>query len=67
MKLILGLMSVAIGFAVVALVLAGAIVQPAQASPNFAAQTGKPCGFCHGRPPELNAQGKKFKARGYKL
>jgi hypothetical protein len=38
-----------------------------QATPLYAQQTGKPCGFCHARPPELNANGKKFKANGYRL
>ena len=39
----------------------------AKANPGFAQQTGKPCGFCHSKPPELNAQGKAFKAKGNKL
>ncbi len=39
----------------------------AKASPAFAQQTGKPCGFCHEKPPALNGQGKKFKANGNKL
>jgi hypothetical protein len=39
----------------------------ATASPAFSQQTGKGCGFCHAKPPALNAQGKKFKAKGNKL
>ena len=39
----------------------------AAAKPEFAQQTGKPCGFCHSQPPALNDQGKKFKANGFKL
>jgi len=39
----------------------------ADAKPSFTQETGKACGFCHGNPPELNDQGKKFKANGNKL
>lgn len=42
----------------------------AQAKPEFAAQTGKPCGFCHENPGgggKLNAQGESFKKKGNKL
>jgi hypothetical protein len=39
----------------------------AVATPAFAQQTGKPCGFCHSKTPELNDEGKKFKANGNKL
>ena len=39
----------------------------AVATPSFTQQTGKPCGFCHSRTPELNDEGKKFKANGNKL
>ena len=45
----------------------GAAGCEAKANQAFASQTGKPCGFCHGKPPALNAQGKKFKAKGNKL
>jgi hypothetical protein len=38
----------------------------AVATPAFAQQTGKPCGFCHTKTPELNDEGKKFKANGSK-
>jgi len=56
--------------AVTALTLAALVAaapREAKASPAFAQQTGKQCGFCHGKPPALNAQGKKFKANGNKL
>jgi cytochrome c553 len=39
----------------------------AKATPQFTQQTGKACVFCHSKPPELNDQGKKFKANGNKL
>jgi hypothetical protein len=39
----------------------------ANATPQLAQKTGKPCGFCHTKPPALNAEGKKFKANGHKL
>lgn len=44
--------------------------QKAQATPAYAQQTGKPCGYCHvsasGGGP-LKAAGKKFQANGHKL
>jgi cytochrome c553 len=64
------------------LVLAGAVVatafslaavmvtltpRQAAAKPEYAAQTGKACTFCHTAPPALNDQGKKFQANGHKL
>ncbi len=57
------------GAAVVALTLASLLAVPreAKATAQFAQQTGKPCGFCHSKPPALNAQGKKFKTNGHKL
>ena len=52
----------------VAILIAGTtiIVAPrqAQAKPEFAAQTGKPCGVCHQTPSgggKLTAAGEKFK------
>jgi hypothetical protein len=42
----------------------------AAAKPEFAGQTGKPCGFCHQNPAgggKLKPTGEKFKANGYKL
>ena len=44
--------------------------QPAAAKPEFAAQTGKPCGTCHENPAgggKLKSFGEKFKANGFKL
>jgi hypothetical protein len=41
--------------------------QQAQAKPEFAGQTGKPCGFCHQNPAgggKLKPAGEKFKATG---
>jgi len=57
-----------------AVLIAGAMAvissQPANAKPEFAAQTGKPCGFCHQNPGgggALKPAGEKFKANGFKL
>ena len=55
--------------------LAGALVAfiaptSASAKPEFAAQTGKPCGACHQNPAgggALKPFGEKFKANGNKL
>lgn len=44
--------------------------QPASAKPEFAASTGKPCGFCHQNPAgggALKPAGQKFKDNGNKL
>ena len=44
--------------------------QPAKATPAYAQQTGKACGFCHksaGGGGPLTAAGEKFKANGHKL
>lgn len=44
--------------------------RPAAAKPEFAAQTGKPCGTCHENPAgggKLKPFGEKFKANGFKL
>jgi hypothetical protein len=43
---------------------------PANAKPEFAAQTGRPCGTCHQNPAgggTLKPFGEKFKANGFKL
>jgi hypothetical protein len=60
--------------AAAALLVAGALAvtasRPANATPAFAQQTGKPCGFCHENPAgggKLKAAGEKFKANGFKL
>jgi hypothetical protein len=57
-----------------ALLIAGAlsvtVSQPANATPQFAQQTSKPCGFCHVNPAgggKLKPAGEKFKANGNKL
>jgi len=50
------------------IILAGPRV--AQAKPEFAAQTGLPCGQCHVNPAgggKLKAFGEKFKANGFKV
>jgi hypothetical protein len=56
------------------LLIAGAISlaapQQANAKPEFAAQTGKPCGQCHVNPGgggKLKPFGEKFKANGFKI
>ena len=44
--------------------------RPVNATPAFAASSGKACGFCHQNPAGgggLNAAGAKFKANGNKL
>ena len=44
--------------------------QSAKATPAYAQQTGKPCGYCHENPGgggPLKAAGKKFQANGHKL
>ena len=43
---------------------------PANAKPEFAAQTGLPCGQCHANPAgggKLKSFGEKFKANGFKV
>jgi hypothetical protein len=56
------------------LLIAGALSvtgsRSANATPAFAQQTGKPCGFCHVNPAgggKLKPAGEKFKANGNKL
>jgi hypothetical protein len=39
----------------------------AQATPQFARQTGKTCAFCHAGPPRLNDAGLAFKANDFRL
>jgi len=63
-----------IGGAAAAILIAGTMSvimsQPASAKPEFAAKTGKPCGFCHQNPGgggALKPAGEKFKANGFKL
>jgi hypothetical protein len=45
------------------------VSRPANATPAFATQTGKPCGACHENPAgggKLKAAGQKFKDNGNK-
>lgn len=42
-----------------------ALLQPAQALPSFARQTGQPCGTCHTDFPGLTPFGRRFKLLGY--
>ena len=44
-------------------------LQPAVATPQFATDTGKPCGYCHVGTPggALTPAGDAFKANGNKL
>jgi len=65
---------VAVCGAAAAILIAGtmfSIVSPsANAKPEFAAQTGLPCGRCHVNPAgggKLKAFGQRFKANGFKL
>jgi hypothetical protein len=55
--------------AVAAMACAGALtndfVQPAEALPSFARQTGQPCGTCHTDFPFLTPYGRRFKLLGY--
>ena len=39
----------------------------AAAKPEFAQQTGKPCGFCHVQPDTERPGPEAFKAKGFKL
>ena len=46
------------------------ISPPANALPQYAQQTGKPCGYCHQNPAgggALKPAGEKFKANGHKM
>jgi hypothetical protein len=63
----------AVGFSTLALVGAASAFlapSPANAKPQFAAQTGLACGRCHVNPAgggKLKSFGQKFKANGFKL
>ncbi len=67
---IISILTAAAGAAAVVLI-AGALTtlgsREAAATPKYTQETGKACNFCHTKPPELNDQGKKFKANGHKL
>ena len=56
-----------IGVAALALGTGFASIQPAQALPSFARQTGKPCSQCHTMSygPALTSYGRQFKLNGY--
>jgi hypothetical protein len=63
-----------LGAVVAALAVGGALTiaapRSADAKPEFAAATGKPCGTCHANPAgggTLKAFGAAFKANGFKL
>lgn len=61
--------ALAFGLAIVVTVMTAA-PRLAAAKPEFASQTGKPCGFCHVKPSgglPLNPTGEKFKKNGFKL
>jgi len=63
----------AAGLAALVIVLGGAVIlspRQAQATAQYASQTGLPCGKCHVNPAgggERNAFGKKFAANGHKV
>jgi hypothetical protein len=61
----------AAAFGTAALVFGGIVLpKAAHAKPEFAAQTGKPCGTCHVSQAgggKLTNTGEKFKANGYKM
>ena len=50
-----------------ALALALIFAPNAEATPIFARQTCKTCGFCHSGPPRLNDTGAAFKNNGFLL
>ncbi len=54
----------------IAATLSVTVSRPANATPAYAGQTGKACGFCHQNPAgggALKPAGEKFKANGHKL
>ena len=57
-----GLVSMALGAAALVVVIT---VQPAEALPSFARQTGQTCGTCHTDYPSLTPFGRLFKLNGY--
>ena len=68
----LNLITIAVAgcFAVSALAVLTVASAPAQATPAYAAQEKKACGFCHVNPAgggARNATGKKFEANGHKF
>jgi hypothetical protein len=63
--------AVGIGIALlVGMTAALTVSTPASAKPEFAAQTGLPCGQCHSNPAgggKLKPFGEKFKENGFKV
>ncbi len=57
----------AFGFASTILAVLFGSLQPAEAVPSFARQTGQPCAACHTAFPELTPFGRRFKLSGYTL
>jgi hypothetical protein len=64
MKYALGAIGLAAAVVIAALSLAP---QRAAAIPKYTEQTGKPCGFCHTKVPDLNDQGRAFQNNGRRL
>jgi hypothetical protein len=63
-----GFKSIALGGFLGAAPIALALMFPspkADATPNFARQTGKNCSFCHSGVPRLNKTGLAFKKNGF--
>jgi hypothetical protein len=61
---------VAVAAILIVVTLTMVVSQPANAKPEFAAQTGLPCGKCHQNPAGGGPRkpfGEKFKANGFKL
>lgn len=67
LKILVTVLSAAVGAAAIVVVTGLATTQQASASMKNTQETGKPCTFCHTAPPALNDAGKKFKANGNKL
>jgi patatin-like phospholipase/acyl hydrolase len=60
--------AIALGGASVGALIALALLFPApkaDATPNFARQTGKNCSFCHSGVPRLNDTGLAFRKNGF--
>jgi len=68
-KLCSGTRSGRLALAVIWIAIVGKSLQPAQAVPAFAAQTGQPCQTCHigALGPQLTPYGRNFKIKGYTL
>jgi hypothetical protein len=67
---LLKLRSIALAGALVATPVALTLMVPApraDATPNFARQTGRRCSFCHRGVPRLNDMGVAFKNNGFRF